>query len=265
MSSEETSSTFTLPMGAYGWYNSQGKAPLLVLCDHAINTIPPELGNLGVSVRDRQRHVAYDIGALPVAKIIAEALDAPLIYTTTSRLVLDPNRNPSLNSFIPEKSDDVIITANQGLSKAQKKAREDQLFTPYHQAIEARLDQMEAQSGKASVLISVHSFTPQLACNSALRPWHYGILWEEDDRIAKPLITALEALSDAPVGENQPYSARDIEGETIRRHGTQRGLASALIEVRQDLIENAQGQRQHALLLLQALRPVLINFDYTKR
>ena len=39
-----------------------------------------------------ERHIAYDVGAAGVARALAEALDAPVILSDFSRLVIDPNR-----------------------------------------------------------------------------------------------------------------------------------------------------------------------------
>ena len=95
------------------------------------------------------------------------------------------------------------------------------------------------------------------------RPWHYGIMWEQDQRLSAPLIQQLERYSSAPVGNNQPYSAQDSKGETGRIHGTYKKRATALIEIRQDLIQDEQGQQKHAKIMAQALLEILKNFDFS--
>ena len=72
------------------------------------------------------------------------------------------------------------------------------------------------------------------------RPWHAGILWDEDDRFASFLIEALRAPGDLCVGDNEPYSGA-LEGDTLYTHGTRRSLRHGLIEIRQDLIAQQSG------------------------
>jgi predicted N-formylglutamate amidohydrolase len=84
----------------------------------------------------------------------------------------------------------------------------------------------------------VHSFTP--AWRGRPRPWHAGILWDRDPRLAVPLIEALRADGSLVVGDNEPYVGA-LKGDTLYRHGSRRGLAHALIEVRQDLIGDENG------------------------
>ena len=58
--------------------------------------------------------------------------------------------------------------------------------------------------------------------------------------MAQPLIDGLRAEGDLVVGDNEPYSG-DLAGDTLYRHATRRGLAHALIELRQDLIADEAG------------------------
>ncbi|MBX9925327.1 MAG: N-formylglutamate amidohydrolase, partial [Hyphomicrobiaceae bacterium] len=87
--------------------------------------------------------------------------------------------------------------------------------------------------------LSVHSFTP--VWRGAARPWHAAILWDRDPRLAVPLLRELRAEPTLLVGDNEPYSGQ-LRGDTLWQHGTCRGLAHAIVEIRQDLIEDEAGQ-----------------------
>ena len=105
-------------------------------------------------------------------------------------------------------------------------------------AAERELESISAGSG-ACALISVHSFTPQFG--GRLRPWHCGVLWDLDGRMACPLRDALRTEPGLVVGDNEPYSGRHPANHTIDAHATRRGWPHVCIEVRQDLLGTAAG------------------------
>ena len=228
--------------------------PVLLTCDHASNAIPRALGDLGLPPAARRQHVAWDIGAAAVTRLLAEALDAPALLTGYSRLVIDCNRDPGDPTSIPAVSDGVAVPGNRRLTEAARAARRDACFAPYHTAIAARLDALMA-AGRPPALLSIHSFTPVMA--GVARPWHIGILWDKDGRIPQPLLAVLRADPAITVGDNQPYSAREPAGYTVRHHAVQRGLPHVAIELRQDLVADDEGARSWAARLAAALRPIL--------
>src|SRR5271154_2273432 len=228
--------------------NADGRAPLLLVCDHASDAIPRRLDFLGVAPRDLQAHIAYDIGAAAVAERLAARFDAPLMLSGFSRLGIDCNRTPGRETSIPPVSDGVPIPANQGLSADALRARVEQLFAPYHRAIAGKLDGFAAR-GVAPCFIAVHSFTPLFA--GFRRPWQIGALWNKDGRIATPLIDALSRAG-LYVGDNQPYSGRDGHGHTLRTHAEPRGLPHLTLEIRQDLINHRPGIDAWARILFDA-------------
>jgi predicted N-formylglutamate amidohydrolase len=124
----------------------------------------------------------------------------------------------------------------------------------YHAAIDAQIGQM-IEAGVAPALIAIHSYTPKLV-GRALRPWQVGVLWHHDGRLALPLLNRLRAEADLVVGENQPYSGQ-LEGDTLSRHGTKRGLRHVLIELRHDEIETEAGQHRWAARLAPMLADVV--------
>lgn len=238
--------------------HAQGAAPVLLTCDHASNAIPCALDGLGLPPAARHLHIAWDIGAAAVTRLLAEALDAAALLTSFSRLVIDCNRDPGDPTSIPAVSDGVAVPGNRNLAESARAARRDACFAPYHTAITARLDALLA-AGRPPALLSIHSFTPLMA--GVTRPWHIGILWDKDGRIPQPLLAALRADRAITVGDNQPYSAREPAGYTVRQHAVQRGLPHVAIELRQDLVADDQGARLWAARLAAALRPILARRD----
>ncbi|MFZ4761677.1 MAG: N-formylglutamate amidohydrolase [Alphaproteobacteria bacterium] len=238
----------------YRWHGQERVSRVLVLCDHASANIPLSLNNLGVSEAERARHIGYDIGAAAVAEIVADALQAPCIFTNYSRLVLDVNRELDDPSSIPPVSDHTPIAGNQNLSAAQKEQRAQELFYPYHQQIKQHLLAIRDR-GEVPVIISMHSFTPIM--NDFVRPWHVGLLWDNDPRMAVPIMQKLAAIDGVVVGDNEPYSGRLHKGYTMEHHVIGLGLPGCLLEIRQDLIADAAGQKKWADILIPVLRECL--------
>ncbi|MCC7274778.1 MAG: N-formylglutamate amidohydrolase [Alphaproteobacteria bacterium] len=234
--------------------NGCGRAPVLLLCDHASNRVPVSLGDLGLTKADLARHIGWDIGAAAVTERLAALLDAPALLSGYSRLVLDCNRHPGTQGLCPTLSDGVAVPGNQGLSEADIAARTAALFEPYQRAIADRIARFAA-AGVVPALVSLHSFTPVWA--GVARPWHVGVLWDRDPRIPVPLLAALRADPRLTVGDNEPYSAREPHGYTVDVHGTRRGLPHVLIEIRQDLVADDAGAAAWADRLASALKPIL--------
>ena len=234
---------------------------VFVLCDHAENTIPASHGTLGLRPEDLNRHIAYDLGAAEVAERLAALLGVPALLTRFSRLLIDPNRGLDDPTLVMQVSDGIVVPGNARLSEREIEARIAGYYAPYHRAIELAIE-TATEAGKAPVLVSVHSFTQ--AWKSALRPWHAAVLWDKDPRFAIPLIAALEALPEVTVGNNEPYTGK-LKGDTLYRHGTLRGLAHALIEIRQDLILGPEGQAEWAERLATILERLLTRPDLSSR
>ncbi|MER8992889.1 N-formylglutamate amidohydrolase [Mesorhizobium sp. M0678] len=228
--------------------NPGGSSPFVLTCDHASNFLPPEFGTLGLAAEDLSRHIAWDPGALPVARRMAEALDATLVETCISRLVIDCNRPLDAPDLIVtvSASEKTVVPANQGLSADQREARIALAWRPFHERIATIVDERLA-AGRETRLVSIHSFTPLYKGKS--RPWHIGIIHDEDRRLAAPLIAALKRLAGVTVGVNEPYSPADRVYFTLERHARSRGLPCAMIEIRNDEISGAAGQRKWADLL----------------
>ena len=214
--------------------HEHGRSPFVLICDHAGRRIPRKLGTLGLSESELQRHIAWDIGARGVASQMAGILDAILIAQTYSRLVIDCNRPPGAPTSITPRSERTDIPGNQGISPEDAAARSQEIFVPYHARITA----------EPTVLISMHSFTPVF--HEIARPWHVGMLYNRDARLARVLLEVIRAEGEWAVGDNEPYSVTDGTDYAIPVHGEQRGLPHVEIEVRQDLITDEGGQREWA-------------------
>lgn len=226
--------------------NPGGSSPFVFTCDHASNYLPAEFGTLGLPVEDLSRHIAWDPGALPVARRMADALDATLIETRVSRLVIDCNRPLDAPDLVSPVSETTAIPGNTGLSEKQRAARIDLAWRPFHDTIAEIIDRRLAH-GQETRLVSVHSFTPVYKGRS--RPWHIGIIHDDDRRLAAPLISALRRLAGVTIGVNEPYSPADRVYFTLEKHARPRGLACAMIEIRNDEISGETGQRKWADLL----------------
>lgn len=211
---------------------------LIVLCDHAGNAVPREYGTLGLPAAQMERHIAYDIGVAPIVRALASQLDAPAVMTRYSRLLIDPNRGRDDPTLIMRLSDGAVIPGNRKLDAPERDKRSRLYYEPYHRAIGGVIDQCLA-TGIAPALLSIHSFTESWKQFS--RPWHVGVLWDGDARLSNPLLEAFYAEGDLIVGDNEPYAGQ-LEGDCLWQHGAQRGLANAIVEVRQDLIRDAAGQ-----------------------
>lgn len=227
---------------------------IVVVCDHASNRIPRRLGTLGLADHYLRDHIAWDIGAEGVATELAEMLRVPMIVGTYSRLVVDLNRAKHDASAIPPISDGVLVPGNVALNGFERRERLDAIHDVYHAALD-RLLAENASVDRSPVVVAIHSFTPQVS--GIGRPWHAGVLWDKDPRVALPLLAALRAPGDIMVGDNEPYSGRHPADYTIDSHAERNGYAHAAIEIRQDQIQSRQGQRAWAERLFHALTPIL--------
>jgi predicted N-formylglutamate amidohydrolase len=228
----------------------------LIICDHASNAIPPRYGALGLPREALDRHIAYDIGAAEVTRALAALVGAPAVLSTYSRLIIDPNRGLDDPTLVMRYSDGAIVPGNAYADSAEIARRSARFWAPYRQEIAATIDAMIA-TGEPPALISIHSFTA--VWRWFPRPWKVGVLWDRDDRIPKPLMEALLAQPDLgadDVGDNEPYAGA-LPGDTIDAIATSRGLANALIEIRQDLIAEPKKALTWGERIARLLRPIL--------
>src|SRR5512132_1386046 len=224
--------------------NAGGAGTAFLVCDHASNRVPRLLGNLGLEPAQLADHIGWDPGAAEVARRLSGHLDAPLMLSGYSRLAVDCNRPLDSPESITEQSAGVSIPGNRALTARDRAIRIDALFRPYHEAIARLLDR---RAGRPSLLLSIHSFTPELA--GQRRPWDIAISYGRDRRLAELMLDALKADAKLVVGDNEPYPVDDAIDYTIPVHGEGRGLPHVLIEIRQDGIATPSAAAAWAMRL----------------
>ena len=229
----------------------QGRSNFVIVVDHAGRRIPRRLKNLGLPESELRRHIAWDIGALGVARQMAATLDATLVAQNYSRLVIDCNRDPAVPSSIPVLSESSEIPGNVGLSEQEIAARRREIFDPYHAHIRALLEE-RAAAGRPTILVAQHSMTD--VYKGVRREMQAAVLYNRDRRFAGLMLDLLRREAHLTIGDNEPYFVSDETDYTVPRHGEARGLPHVEIEIRQDLVGNEAGQTEWAQRIGRALQ-----------
>jgi predicted N-formylglutamate amidohydrolase len=224
-------------------HRPEGASPFFITCDHAGNLIPKRLGTLGLEPLHLARHIAWDVGASGLCRRLSALLDATVVTQTYSRLVIDCNRSPDRYDSMAPLSEDTEIPGNRSILEPEAEARAREIFLPYHEAISELLDARQA-AGRPTVLIAMHSFTP--VYHGVSRPWHIGLLYNRDPRLARILEDIMSEDPALCIGDNEPYAISDESDYGIPVHGEKRGFPSIEIEMRHDLIETVEGQARWA-------------------
>jgi predicted N-formylglutamate amidohydrolase len=220
-----------------------GDGLFIVACEHASNRIPRSLGRLGLASADLDRHIAWDPGAIEVARGLASRIGGTLIAQRYSRLVVDCNRDPALPDAITTVSEDTTIPGNMELGEEEKGQRIAEIWTPFHAALGNVVD-VRIAAELPTALVTIHSFTP--VYRGVSRPWHVGVISTDERCLADNVLDALRCDPALVVGDNEPYSAKDNVDYTIRRHGRDSGLPHVMIEIRNDLLRDATAQQAWA-------------------
>jgi predicted N-formylglutamate amidohydrolase len=220
--------------------NALGSSPLLLICEHASNHIPARYGDLGLSAADREAHIAWDPGALGVARGLSRVLDAPLVHASVSRLVLDLNRDPTAIDSIPAVSERTPVPGNGNVSPDERARRVAEIYRPFHDTVDAVIA-ARSVAGLTRAVVSIHSFTP--VYRDVQRPWEVGLIFDRDERLARAVAAGLRRDPSLTVGMNQPYSPADRVFHTLERHAESRRLAPLMVEIRNDLIRTADLQQ----------------------
>jgi predicted N-formylglutamate amidohydrolase len=232
--------------------NPNGRSVVALTCEHAGRDVPVRLRDLGIPPAEMDRHIAYDIGAEGLARKLSTLLDAPLILQRFSRLVIDCNRPFDAPECCPAVSDGTKVPANENLTEQERRRRFEEIHRPFHRAISELLDR-RARSKAPTILVSVHSFTPQLA-TGAPRPWLLGALSNRQPDFAQRFIRMFRSIHpESPCAHNEPYVVDDHTDYTIPVHGEQRGLPHVLLEVRQDMISDETGQKRWSRIIADGL------------
>lgn len=229
---------------AFELLNGAGGSEVMLIADHASNRVPRCLQALGLDGEALSGHIAWDAGTATLARRLAGLLDAPLVLSNYSRLVIDCNRAAGSSGSILAVSDGVRIPGNNDLDAGHIADRKHTLFDPYHLAIERVLDE---RKDKIRAVLSLHSFSPVL--DGENRPWSIGVCYGQDRRLAQVMLPALARVVPGLVGDNQPYSIEEAIDYSLPRHAGSRGLPHVMLEFRRDKIEADEDARTMAELL----------------
>ena len=219
--------------------NAEGSSPFVLVCDHASRRIPSQYGDMGLTEAERASHIAWDPGALDVSLALSALLDAPLVHSTVSRLVIDANRDLNARDLIWTLSEATRIAVNEGLPPQERQFRIDAYHRPYHDAIDNLLT-ARVSARRETILVCVHSFTPVFLGQA--RPWPIGLIHGRDTRFTADLRDALAAADPTlNIGWNEPYAALNGVTLTLEKHGDARGLPATMIEIRNNEILEPAG------------------------
>jgi predicted N-formylglutamate amidohydrolase len=231
---------------AFDVARSAGSSPFVFACDHASRRLPERLGNLGLSEDELRMHIAWDIGIAAVGRLLAEQLDGYLILQNYSRLVIDVNRTPGTPQSILTMSESTHIPGNEAVTPSDAEQRAQEIFWPYHRELMRELDRRR-DANLPTLFVALHSFTPVFLGRK--RPWHAGVLYQRDNRVARQLLELLREEPGLVIGDNEPYAVSDMTDYSVVNHGEQRSIPHVEIELRQDLIAEPEGQREWAARL----------------
>lgn len=230
--------------------NADAAGNLLLVCEHASNRMPAPWGDLGLTADQRQAHIAWDPGALGLARGLARRLDATLIHAPVSRLIYDCNRAPDMAGAMPRRSEVHDIPGNAAISPAERLARTDAVYLPWAAGLHGVIARRIAL-GRRPVIVTIHSFTP--LWHGQPRAVEFGVIHDADPALALAILAAAHGLTGLRSELNAPYSAADDVTHTLRLHATPYGLPNAMLEIRNDLIAGPEAEETMAA----ALAPVL--------
>jgi len=240
--------------------NADGAGDVVFVCEHASNVIPTEFDQLGLSNELIESHIAWDAGAMSVARRLNELFDGVLVAPLISRLVYDCNRPPEAEDAIPFKSEVHVIPGNVELTTGEKKHRVELIYTPFRNALNKTID-LALKKNESSFLVTIHSFVPIYKGNK--RDVEIGILHDEDTRLADCILAETKGHSDFVIERNAPYGPEDGVTHTLCQQGLSKGLPNVMIEIRNDLIADVKGVERMAVYLASVLKSVKKNNNLT--
>lgn len=238
--------------------NAAATGRFIVVCEHASNTFAMPWGDLGLTDAQREAHIAWDPGALAVARGIAQRLDAVLVHAPVSRLIYDCNRAPDMSGAMPAISEIHAIPGNAAISSAERLARTQAIYLPWCNALHGLIASRIA-AGQRPVIVTVHSFTPVYFGQQ--RAVEFGVIHDADPALAVAVLAAARAKTVLRCDLNAPYSAADDVTHTLRLHATPYGLPNVMLEIRNDLIATAASQNTMADQLAEVLNMGLVEIQ----
>lgn len=234
--------------------NASARGRAVIVCEHASNHIPARWGDLGLTPDQRRAHIAWDPGALGLARGLAQRLDAVLVHAPVSRLVYDCNRAPDMGGAMPARSEVHDIPGNAAITPEERAARTAAIYIPFHDALHALLMDRIAR-GLHPTLITIHSFTPVYFGQP--RALEFGVIHDADATLPRAILSEALSRTSLKAALNEPYSAKDDVTHTLRLHATPYGLPNAMLEIRNDLIATPQAEERMATTLAPVLAAAL--------
>ncbi len=212
---------------------------ILLTCEHGGNTIPARYQNLFRDESARtalEGHRGWDPGSLRLARCFQRALTAPLISSTTSRLLIELNRSLDHPQLFSEWS--------ASLAEAERQTLIDRYYHPYREKVVSAIEAAHAK--RETVLhISLHTFTP--VWNGQQRTTDIGLLF--DPRRKDETAFCIEwqrrlrrSLPPLKIHRNRPYRGT-ADGLTTALRG--RNLPSRYLGIELELNQRLFGD-QHA-------------------
>ena len=235
-------------------FNPNGQSRVVLVCEHASCFIPQAFDKLGLDDAALQSHIAWDPGALAVARRLAEHLDAKLVASNVSRLVYDCNRPPSAHDAMPARSEAIDVPGNAALTQMQRQNRTAQYYDPFRTCLR---DVIAAT--RDPVIVTIHSFTPVYLGKS--RAVEIGILHDTDARLANVMAQTAGSHTPANVAINVPYGPQDGVTHTLKEHAIPGRHLNVMLEIRNDLINGSAGQKDMADCLANWLRDALAELN----
>lgn len=225
--------------------------PLVGICEHASNIVPPEYAQLGLSQQQLNSHWGWDPGAWAVLLRAASELKMSVVGTQYSRLLIDVNRAPRSRTLVRETMDGLSIPGNAHLSFEEIESRLLRYHQPYHDAV-ARVCEAYKSNHEQFLLLSFHSFSPDFGDQD--RDFDLGLLFDERGRDHAEAMRVQFTEQGLSVRMNEPYSGMNEMIYSVARHGRDSGVPYLELEMNQGRIATEMQRRSFGDRLIAGIR-----------
>ncbi len=222
-------------------------AAVVVTCEHGGNRAPPEVAHLFTTEGDHLAgHGGFDAGALEMARALAAAFDAPLFYSTVTRLVVDQNRSIGHPKQFSKYT--------KGLPQSVRQALLDAHYRPMRREALAAVSDI-LKSGKTVIHLASHSFVP--VWRGAVRSMDMGLLYDPRREGERALCAAWKsrlaaARPELRVRRNAPYRGVSDGHVTALRRRFPEGYLGIELEVNQRFVAQDRPAFDDLLLVVPA-------------
>lgn len=211
--------------------NHRSRSPLLLICEHAGNRVPPPWRSLGLDATLLESHFGYDRGVDGLTRNLAASLGAPAVLARYSRLFVDYNRFAHDWDHMRPDLGGIPVPANLEISADEARLRREIAVVPVDDAIAWMV------AGRRAV-VSIHSFTPVMAGHR--REVDIGVLWRQDSAFVRRMLSGLSRrASGFRIGDNAPYDWRTALAYSLQVHALDHGLPCFYLEVNNALFSDS--------------------------